>query len=1050
MSVLGIDFGSSGPMRTAIVLGTFGLIVFVFFSDVLVGGDLLLDGNPFRYYPWRSYATAEDLSHRTYRQDSILTYLPRQVELSRGLHSGRFPLWNPYVFAGTPFFADPQSRVLYPVSVLLALADPRKAVGYDLALHFFLAMLGMYIFLRATGATRLGAMVGGFSYGFSSFFFTRLGHPTFVASASWIPYLFYAYEVAQRRECRGTLLLTVFLSMGYLAGFPQVAFFGVGALIIYAICTGIDSALTGGERSGLRGARVISISAVLSLLLVAVHLLPFWEYVRNSVGLGIRFEEMKRAYLGSPILLLRSLFPNFFGNPLEGTDWSGLTIGVTHPYNPSFMVYCGLGSLLAALGGLVFLPKARHMRAFVLLLVVSIGFATSALLLKASYSFLPILRYSKVDRVAVISCFAISGLSGWSLSMISRNGGYRLRKYFRYVVVGLTVAVLIGSIVFAATGDSVITKLVDRAKALEERSRKITEWVNGDSSEWLAYEKKQITIGLVFVLISALLLVLYASPGLVRGTARACVVVIFLGCLVFDVGLAARTYYTSQPSHILRETEGIKVLERRLGSGSRWRMRVVEGESPGDLVLPPNINQIFGIHSLDGRSTMFPEYYGDLDRLSRRQDRPAILAREDVAVADATADLMCARYVLSPGIHRGYLSSPVLKAVAGSQRGRSRLGLISLGGQKKLAMHQDAGGTISARVLLPYQNPRRRAVTRLDCWIGFSARAQADMDSLTFVLACKSESGRAEIRKTLHFGTDRDRWHPLELDISSVSRSQGVVTMSVIPSEPDPERTVTAAWGGLELVFADCFTEEITGGYRLDVGGRFEGALHLLVTSDAQEVPLEISGADSGRIVQTLAFPSGMPVRCLMVDLRKRNWSTLAIRSDSVFSIAASKVVYAASGPSDHDLIYDGDMHIYENPGAVARGICVDRNAASLEKSDGKRVLALRHPERVEEFGCGRCEIICYEPERILMNISADRDCYLLFQDLYYPGWRAFVDGDEQEILRSDMGIRSMELAGGNHRVEMKYQPKSLRYGLLLTCVGFALSIVYGKKAKAR
>ena len=148
--------------------------------------------------------------------------------------------------------------------------------------------------------------------------------------------------------------------------------------------------------------------------------------------------------------------------------------------------------------------------------------------------------------------------------------------------------------------------------------------------------------------------------------------------------------------------------------------------------------------------------------------------------------------------------------------------------------------------------------------------------------------------------------------------------------------------------------------------------------------------------------------------------------------------------------LYGGDMYIYENPGAVARGICIGRDAASIEESDGKRLLVLRHPERVGEAGCRRCEISCYEPERVLMNVSADRDCYLLFQDLYYPGWRAYVDGNEQEILRSDMGIRSVEVAGGNHRVEMKYQPMTLRYGLLLTCFGIALSIIYGKKAKAK
>ena len=43
----------------------------------------------------------------------------------RELSAGRLPLWNPYTFAGAPFWADVQSAVFYPPSLMvLLLAAP--------------------------------------------------------------------------------------------------------------------------------------------------------------------------------------------------------------------------------------------------------------------------------------------------------------------------------------------------------------------------------------------------------------------------------------------------------------------------------------------------------------------------------------------------------------------------------------------------------------------------------------------------------------------------------------------------------------------------------------------------------------------------------------------------------------------------------------------------------------------------------------------------------------------------------------------------------------
>ena len=264
-------------MKRIVIIGVLFLTTAIFFAEVLFGPRVFLDANPYHFDPWRHYTSVGDLEHETHRADALFTYFPRRFELSNAVRSGRCPLWNPHILCGMPFFADPQTRVLYPIELLLVLADPVKAMGVDMAIHMFIAMLGMYLFLRSIRVSALGSVLGALTYPFSSFFYVRLGHPTFIASASWVPWFFFAFEEARRHERRGTLLLTLFLVMGYLAGFPQVFLFGVGAVVAYGLYLSLDSQHGTRLKSTLKTAKILSVSGLLAVLLISIQLVPFVE-----------------------------------------------------------------------------------------------------------------------------------------------------------------------------------------------------------------------------------------------------------------------------------------------------------------------------------------------------------------------------------------------------------------------------------------------------------------------------------------------------------------------------------------------------------------------------------------------------------------------------------------------------------------------------------------------------------------------------------------------------------------------------------------------------
>jgi hypothetical protein len=1061
----------------------FAAAVIALFFGLIFGHRILLDPSPLRYDPWRNYASQQDLGSKLHQGDNLRGYLPRQFELWRSLHSGRLPLWNPYAFCGTPFLADPQARVLYPISIMLGLVRPPRAMGYDVALHFFISLVGMYLFMRVIGGTRLGSMVGAFAYGFSSFFFTRYGQPTFVAAASWVPFFFYSFEKAQRAEVKGTLLLTGSLALGFLAGFPQVFFFGVGALLIYAAYMSIGCVARRRWRSALKNLRVLAVSGLLALLLVAATLIPFYEFVRHSTGLGISLEDMKRLHLTPPVLLLKSLLPDFFGNAVARTDWTVLWCETRGIHLPLFMAYCGIGGLLAAICALVFIRRSRHIGAFLLLLILSAGAATSPLMLTMGYRLIPFLGYSSIDRIAVVSCLAVASLAGIGFSMISGRLDSHTRRRLTWLLTAAAGLAVIGAVGFALEGRTLVTYLAQRFGSLPDairlhswtamRSAKVLEWVHDPTSAWFAFEKAQVWKGLVFVVLGAGFILLSIWPRIDNRRFRNIARTAFLVCLIVDTLLIARTFLVSQPDYSFFEPEGIGFLKGYQGRGGQWRtLCVVDGATESypyeTAVLPPNTNQIFGICSLQGTYTMMPLGHSDFLKLRRRLSRDRRVLGQANAFPPGNmpvARLMCVRHVLESLSAPPRSASPVLDAISAIGAAQSRLRIMSLQDDSRLALIQTANRPFSIDLDIP-------EVGSLDFGVGWSVRDLAHAGPVVSVITCQTASGRVELRKGFDPSSDGERWHDMRLDLASVAGNRATLTLTLLCPGLKGDSSLVVGWSSFEFVSNYCEKKEMDNSrngeserqlerhadgspekaYRVTLGAG-PGTLSLRLTSDAREVPLEIVRGDGSKLMRWVGFPADMHWRTVLVDLGIKAGDSVVVRSDSAFCLEQAKIVQAVRDYVDYDLVYDKDMRIYENFAATAKTICVDRQAvpvADQEEAAGEDpghgpVLQLASLGDFAGFRCGESRIVAHGPERIVIEASTDRDCYLLLQDTYYPGWRAQVDGSKAEILRTDLGARAVGLGAGKHVVVFEFRPGSVRLGLMLSCIGVALTVIYGK-----
>jgi hypothetical protein len=343
---------------------------------------------------------------------------------ARELSAGRLPLWNPYTYAGAPFWADIQSAVLYPFSLLtLLLSGPWGfslfALEAEAVFHFWLAGVFTYLFVRRLTGHRGAALLSAITFTFGGYL---TGYPSQQLAVLevdvWLPLLlFFADRALVDRSGEGPGLrarlnlpdaLAAGLAWGLalLAGHPQSALFVFYTATLYILFLALTAARAARNTQhplphGSLYHKLSTAAGVWGLMLAvgfglaAVSWLPGLEYMRLSVRAAGFYDKMAGGFpLYDPIQMLLpgsvSLYsPLYVGVlPLLLAIWAALS---ARRRETIFWGALAAGTFLLSFGGETFLYTPFYL--------LAPGFSI----------------FRDQERVAFVFSFAMAVLAGFGL-----------------------------------------------------------------------------------------------------------------------------------------------------------------------------------------------------------------------------------------------------------------------------------------------------------------------------------------------------------------------------------------------------------------------------------------------------------------------------------------------------------------------------------------------------------------------------------------------------------------------------------------------------------
>lgn len=385
----------------------FFALIFVFFYRQIFGGEVI------------------------YCCDNLLINIPSKLFLVEELRQWRFPLWNPYIFSGSPFFADLNLALLYPLNAFYFLLPAFRALTTGIIVNFLIALIGMYVFGRSLKLSSNASALAAIVFGFSGTMVVYTNNVPMLQVASLVPWMVWSvrqYLLLPSGKSLSTAVIVA--SLQIVAGHPQLTYYTwllIAGFIVWEL-TGsrpvIKQNINGqGETLTHTLLRAMFLMGIV-FFLTAVQTLPFLEFVRLSTRINRGFDY---ATFGSlhPLSIIRFILPNSVGVLREGTAWArgGSVYGFT-----------GVMSLLLAL----FVPKKnRYARFFFIAAVVSflLALGNYTPVFRFAYLVIPgVASFRSPEHFLLLYTFSVAVLVGLGLDEL--RGLRRLRRVIGWIGAG--------------------------------------------------------------------------------------------------------------------------------------------------------------------------------------------------------------------------------------------------------------------------------------------------------------------------------------------------------------------------------------------------------------------------------------------------------------------------------------------------------------------------------------------------------------------------------------------------------------------------------------
>jgi hypothetical protein len=373
------------------------------------------------------------------------------------------PLWYPHVFSGIPVLGAPVGGPLAPLSQLKKIIPPQVVLALTFIIFFFLAGLGMYLYLKEIGLSPYSAAVAAVMYQFIGNLATTpaAGHAGRAASIATFPLmLFFLHGGLKSKKMIYFILMGLVTAFAFYEGHFQLTYYGLLFILGYVIYYFVVHRREISKQDTLK----IVVYGVAAVVLIFLLMAAVWLPVFGGLGTAARGMERGFEYSTSwalpPIELIDLFIPTYSGI-LE--NYWGFNVFKLH------FEYFGIIALTLAIFTIIFYWRRTYVKYYLLMaiIVVLIALGGATPFFWIFYTVIPGFKLFRAPAlIFYLVSFSVIVVAAIGFDNIFiRNQNNKENKVSRqrfYLVAGIILTIfIVTGLIFTAGKNSIMESMQD-------------------------------------------------------------------------------------------------------------------------------------------------------------------------------------------------------------------------------------------------------------------------------------------------------------------------------------------------------------------------------------------------------------------------------------------------------------------------------------------------------------------------------------------------------------------------------------------------------------
>ncbi|MCF7794894.1 YfhO family protein [Patescibacteria group bacterium] len=397
----------------------------------------------------------DNLSQNFLISDIVNQFYPNYNFIYESIHNGEFPLWNPHVLTGIPFFADSQVSMFEFTHLLSYIFNisPLSFSLFSAIILLFILGLSFFTYLDNLKFTKTISLFGAVALMFSGTIIVWLNYPLMTAFI-WLPFILLCVDkVVLNKKLIFFPYLSIAIFLMFLAGYPQIAIINLLIAFLYFLFRLIQNKVF-----NIKIILVFIVFLSLGVGMSAVQTGPSWDFIKKSESY-----EFGRDYTENNNFIkeTKQQFSNFKYNLINGFEKTAkygiLAISSEHYGSPldrdyknpdnnpygnfsELTIYTGIFTILFAVISIVWIRKNKIIIFWLSTAIISFSLAVNLPFLSL-FKYLPLINKISVSRFRLVFIFSIVILAVYSMQEIYN---YLKNKNYK-IATGLIIIIILVS-----------------------------------------------------------------------------------------------------------------------------------------------------------------------------------------------------------------------------------------------------------------------------------------------------------------------------------------------------------------------------------------------------------------------------------------------------------------------------------------------------------------------------------------------------------------------------------------------------------------------------